>query len=313
MIGPRWSAPVVVAALLAVGCLLTSSPGPVAGSVGPCPGSTGVTVVVDYHALGGGVVVRCAPGSPESGFKALQAAGFELVEVQNVPGFLCRIDGRPSAAQDPCLNTPPATAYWSYWHADRGGSWITGQQGGKTRTPPPGSVDGWSFSDDGTPGGAAPPPGVAPPLAPATPKPTAKPTPKLTARPSPVATQAPTAGPTAAPASGAPTPRPTVSPTADPSSHASHLAVAGPSAPTAPGVTLPPSGASPAASASGMAGAAAAAISAASATVEPVGTAATTTTANGGPPLGTWLGLGLVALVVVVGWSRRPSRPGGDG
>jgi hypothetical protein len=306
----RWSPPILVAALLAAGTLLVSGPGPVAGSDGPCPGTTGVTVVVDYHALGGGVVVRCAPGSPATGFKALQAAGFDLVEVQNVPGFLCRIDGKPGAAQDPCLNTPPGSAYWSYWHAERGGSWVTNQQGGKTRKPPPGSVDGWSFSDDGSPGGAAPPPGIAPPAAPATPKPTAKPTPKPTARPTPAAsaTPAPTPKPTTDPA----TPRPTAEPDPDPAPSRSDVAVASTSTSSTspPGSTLPPTGAPPPA---GEPGGTPAAVPAASSSAEPAGAAPAATTSGGGPPFGTLLGLGLVALIVVLGWSRRPSRRGGDG
>ncbi len=308
MIGRRWSAPILVAALLAAGSLLASSPGPVAGSDGPCPGTTGVTVVVDYHALGGGVVVRCAPGSPASGFKALQAAGFDLVEVQNVPGFLCRIDGKPNASQDPCLNTPPASAYWSYWHADRGGSWVTSQQGGKTRKPPPGSVDGWSFTDDGSPGGASPPPGIAPPAEPATPKPTAKPTPKPTAKPT--ATAAPTPAPTPKPTAGVATPRPTAQPTPVPSPTASDVALATSSSTSSPGVTLPPSAASPVTTDPDRKPAA---VPAASASPPPVGAAPTTTSGGSGPPLGTLLGLGLVAAIAVLGWSRRPSRRGGDG
>lgn len=307
MIGRRWSAPILVAALLATGTLLASGPGPVAGSDGPCPGTTGVTVVVDYHALGGGVVVRCAPGSPASGFKALQAAGFDLVEVQNVPGFLCRIDGKPNAAQDACRNTPPASAYWSYWHADRGGSWVASQQGGKTRKPPPGSVDGWSFTDDGSPGGASPPPGIAPPAEPATPKPTAKPTPKPT--PKPTATAAPTPAPTPKPTPGAATARPTAQPTAVPSPTASDVAVATAGSTSSPGTTLPPSAASPVA---GDPGGTPAAIPAASASPSPVD-AAPSATSGGGSPIGTLVGLGLVAVVVVLGWSRRSSRRGVDG
>ncbi len=307
MTGHRWLAPSVVAAVLAVGSLLVSSPGPVVGSDGPCPGTTGVTVVVDYHALGGGVVVRCAPGSPATGFKALQAAGFDLVEVQNVPGFLCRIDDKPSAAQEPCLNTPPANAYWSYWHADRGGSWAVSQQGGKTRKPPPGSVDGWSF-------GATPKPGIDPPAAPATPEPTAKPTPKPTPRP----TAKPTAGPTST-ASPAPTPRPTADATATarpttaesspPGPTPSPSGAAGATSSASPGTTLPASGATPAAS---PPDGTPPAIPEASASAAP-GAGAPEPTSAGGPPFGTLVGLAIVGLVIVVGWSRRPSRRAGDG
>ena len=188
----------LLAAILAVGFLLVPGPPPAAGFAGPCPGTTGVTVVVDYQGLGGGVVVQCAGGSPATGFKALIAAGFDIEEVRNVPGFLCRIDGSPGLDRDPCINTPPASAYWSYWHAARGGAWSSSQEGGKTRTPPVGSVDGWSFSDDGSPGEASPP-RIDPPAARTTPKPaTLTPTPATTPKPA-IATPKP-ATPNATPA-----------------------------------------------------------------------------------------------------------------
>ncbi len=205
MIGRPWRSPVLLAAILAVGWLLAPGPPPAAGSDGPCPGTTGVTVVVDYQALGGGLVVRCAVGSPATGFpvtgfKALIAAGFLIVEVQNVPGFLCRIDGSPGLDRDACINTPPASSYWSYWHAARGGAWSSSQEGGKTRQPTVGSVEGWSFSDDGSPG-AASPPRIDPPAQSATPKPvTPKPVTPKPATPPPAATLPPaaSAAPTAA-------------------------------------------------------------------------------------------------------------------
>ncbi len=123
-----------------------------------CPDlETGVTVVVDFRAAGGAIEVGCAPGAPSSGFAALQAAGFTTTEVQGLPGFLCKIDGLP--AEEDCAATPPADAYWSYWSAERGGSWSYSIAGGVARTPTPGTVDGWSF-------GAATAPGMNPPDAP---------------------------------------------------------------------------------------------------------------------------------------------------
>ena len=281
------------AAILAVGFLLVPGPPPVAGSDGPCPGTTGVTVVVDYQALGGGVMVHCAAGSPATGFKALIAAGFDVEEVRNVPGFLCRIDGSPGLGRDPCINTPPAGAYWSYWHAARGGSWSSSQEGGKTRTPPVGSVDGWSFSDDGSPGDASPP-RIDPPAATATPKPVtpkpvtpkpASPTPAVTARP--IATHAPSDVP-AAPTTAAPTPSPTTTvPTPSPSS----TSVTASSADSTP-----------------LAGSA----------VQPAGSAGPGGTSAGGdgPPLGTLVGAGLVVLVAagaLLAGARRSKGVHGDG
>lgn len=133
--------------------LLVLPPATAAPTAGACSDSTGVTVVVDFASTGGGVQVRCAPAPVKNGFDALTRAGFSITNVSTQPGFLCRIDGKP--ADDPCNHTPSPSRYWSYWHAERGGAWIYSTSGG-SRTPPPGSVDGWAF-------GASDPPSTAPP------------------------------------------------------------------------------------------------------------------------------------------------------
>ena len=109
--------------------------------------------MVDFGTLPGGVQVVCVTGSVTSGFDALQRAGFTWTGTQRFPSLVCRIDGEPS--DDPCVTTPPANRYWSYWTAATpGGAWVYSDQGAGTRTPPPGSVDGWAFVDgcDRTPG-----------------------------------------------------------------------------------------------------------------------------------------------------------------
>ena len=128
---------------------------------GACSDAEGVTVVVDFGPLGGGVTVRCAPGAQASGLAALAAAGFAVEQPVSTPGFVCRIAGKPAPADESCIDTPPVTAYWSYWHADRGGSWQLSATGA-SRQPPQGSVDGWSFAKDAA-AGSPPPPSVAPP------------------------------------------------------------------------------------------------------------------------------------------------------
>ena len=273
----------LLAAILAVGFLLVPGPPPAAGFAGPCPGTTGVTVVVDYQGLGGGVVVQCAGGSPATGFKALIAAGFDIEEVRNVPGFLCRIDGSPGLARDPCINTPPASAYWSYWHAARGGAWSSSQEGGKTRTPPVGSVDGWSFSDDGSPGEASPP-RIDPPAARTTPKPAT-----LTPKP---ATPTPTPAATAT-SIATPTPDATATSIATPAASDTPATPANATASSADPTPFAGSGAQPGGS------------------VGPDGT----TAVSDGPPLGTLVGAGLVFLIAagaLVAGARRSRGVHGD-
>jgi hypothetical protein len=134
----------------------------VVGSEGACPSTDGVTVVVDFAGLGGGVHVRCAPGSPASGFDALDRAGIAYDTALRSGGFLCRIAGKP--ATDPCIDPSPASAHWSYWLAERGGSWCYSSLGAGNRRPPQGTVEGWSFVQ-GSGAADARPPAADPPAA----------------------------------------------------------------------------------------------------------------------------------------------------
>lgn len=140
----RCSRLVAAALLLCATVAVGASGAAAAWSDGACPTTDGVTVVVDFGELGGGVHVRCAPQPVTSGFDALRQAGIDYRTTVRHPGFLCRIAGRPEA--DPCVTTSPATAYWSYWLAPRGGQWCFANLGAGNRVPPPGSVEGWSFA-----------------------------------------------------------------------------------------------------------------------------------------------------------------------
>ena len=62
------------------------------------------------------------PGAATSPRRSSAGPGFSLTYVQRQPGFVCRINGAP--ASDPCVNTPPADAYWGLWWSDgKSGSW----------------------------------------------------------------------------------------------------------------------------------------------------------------------------------------------
>ena len=167
-----------------------SARSPARAPAGACPDRTGITVVVDKTAFGGGVEVRCAAQPVRSGFEALTKAGFSYSGTVRFPGLLCRIDGQP--ASDPCQGAPPPDAYWAYWHAERGGAW-TYSTAGAARTPPPGSVEGWAFGAKAAPGAAPPPPHPTTPPTPAAPAPTAPPATTPAGADSP--REAPDAGP----------------------------------------------------------------------------------------------------------------------
>ncbi len=114
----------------------------------------GVTVMVDFGVLGGGVQIRCVTQPVTSGFDALKKAGFTYSTSTRFPGLLCRINGQP---EDPCPNAPPSDRYWGYWTASSpGGAWTFSDLGAGNRTPSPGSVEGWAFDTgcDRKPGAA---------------------------------------------------------------------------------------------------------------------------------------------------------------
>lgn len=238
--------------LLLGAAVLTAVAGTAAGTVAltavpahaaSCESGEGVTVVVDFASLGGGTRTGCAAGDPASGIAALRGAGHEPTRAAQQPGyFVCRIDGKP--ASDPCQRASPANAYWSYWHAEPGGTWTFSNTGAADYDPKPGTVEGWAFGDGKPPSTpppreqSAPPPDPEPspsPKAqqPAAPKPAAEPTretePERSAAPAataevtepspavvlPTVTASAAASPSASP-SGRATPSPTESPSPAP-------------------------------------------------------------------------------------------------
>jgi hypothetical protein len=117
---------------LAAGAFLALAAGlgvPAAAQASTCATAHGVTVVVDFHQLGGGVQTACdGQGGGRTAATQLTDVGHVLTYAQRQPGFVCRVDGAPSS--DPCVNTSPADAFWSLWWSD-------------------GTSDTWSYSSAG--------------------------------------------------------------------------------------------------------------------------------------------------------------------
>ncbi|WP_028652443.1 hypothetical protein [Nocardioides halotolerans] len=157
MTGPKG----LVARLAVVLATATAGLGIVAGSPAPataaaCSGATGVTVVVDHGALGGGVDQVCVTSGGQDGASLFASAGFSLTYVQRQPGFVCRIDGQP--ASDPCVNTPPSNAYWGLWWSDgRSGSWSYSSLAAGALSIPSGGYVAFAWQT-----GSSNPPGVPP-------------------------------------------------------------------------------------------------------------------------------------------------------
>ena len=148
---------------------------------GACVDGNGVTVVVDFTDLGGGIEAGCALKDPATGRAALLAAGFVAADSQ--PGLLCAIDSKP----DPCPTTFQGS-FWSYWHSTSGGEWTSYQVGADTSNPASGELEGWRYNDGATG------PGIMPSAVADTLRPTQAATTAATAAP---------AAPAAAPGAGA--------------------------------------------------------------------------------------------------------------
>lgn len=155
------------------GAVATTTP----ASAASCTTSTGVTVVVDPHGLGGGVRAVCdAGGGGKYASTIFGEAGFPLTYVQREPGFVCRVDNQPSSTQQACVNTPPANAYWGLWWSNgTSGTWTYANYGvGAQKIPAGGSVAfSWNGSSTKSPPGTTPPARASSPA----PKPTPTPTP----------------------------------------------------------------------------------------------------------------------------------------
>ncbi|MFG3093033.1 hypothetical protein ACGGAI_36135 [Streptomyces antibioticus] len=122
--------------------------------MGRCTTTSGVVLAVDFSHWGGPVYRSCGT-TPTTGYELLNQGGWRTTGTgHDGPAFICRIGysghrgGKqyPTPAQDDCVLTPPASAYWSYWHADPGArDWSYSQLGAMLYRPKPGSVDLWIF------------------------------------------------------------------------------------------------------------------------------------------------------------------------
>jgi hypothetical protein len=167
----RLAAAVLTTAAAGLGLVVgTSAPATAAA----CSGATGVTVVVDHGALGGGVEVVCNPSAGGKASSLFTGSGFALTYVQRTPGFVCRIIGQP--ASDPCVNTPPTNAYWGlFWSDGKSGSWSYSSLGAGSLTVPDGGYVAFAWQT-----GSQNAPNVAPTPHPSNPPPAPTPTPTPT-------------------------------------------------------------------------------------------------------------------------------------
>jgi len=250
-VAPGFARAAAVLALLAAlaGGGVTVGAAPAAATAQPmaaCTTTSGVVLAVDFSRWGGPLLRSCGT-TPTTGYALLNQGGWATTGTQHDgPAFICRIGyagyqgGKqyPTAKNEACVLTPPATAYWSYWHADAGkNTWSYSQLGAMSYHPEPGSVDLWTFGATDV-GGTKGRPTLSPDTVRAhnaapgggKPSPPARPKPPATTAPHPAATVTATREP--APEVTATTPKAT--PTPSPS--ATVAATTAPAGTSAPGV-----------------------------------------------------------------------------
>ena len=130
-----------------------------AARAGACSGSDGVTAIVDFNELGGGVTAACDPGGGgKAASQLFPDVGYPLTYAQEGSGFVCRVSGEP--AEDPCVRTPPATASWSLWWSDgKSEKWVYSSDGVGSLTVPDGGYVALAWHQGS---GSASPPDVVP-------------------------------------------------------------------------------------------------------------------------------------------------------
>jgi hypothetical protein len=168
--GVAWPAGAVVASLLLT-ALTVLGAGPAAAAarpLGACTARSGVILAVDFGPWGGPLLRSC-DSTPTTGYAQLNEGGWRTTGTEHDgPGYICRIgyggyqhDAQyPTTAQQPCVQTPPANAYWAFWEAGPGQtSWTYSQYGAAGYHPLPGSISLWVFGGTnlgGTSGSAVP-------------------------------------------------------------------------------------------------------------------------------------------------------------
>jgi hypothetical protein len=184
------------AARLAAATFVVAAAGlvvPAPADAAMCSTASGVTVVVDFRQLGGGVPTFCdSGGAGENAEQQFADAGFSLTLVDE-EDFVCRIDDKPVTD---CSRTPPANAYWSLWWSDgKSGTWLFSSEGIGSLTVPEGGYVALSWQG----GSGKAPPRLVPRAHPApSPSPSSSPThvPSAPAGPPTTSPAAPSSGPT---------------------------------------------------------------------------------------------------------------------
>lgn len=160
-------APLLGVALTSVAATLGLGAAPAAAT---CATASGVSVLVDFDGLGGGLETSCVSNGGGQSAAELSEVEHDLTRVTQFPGAVCRVDGLPADVD--CSRMPPSDAFWGLFWSDGSGGWVFSSEGVDSLDVPAGGSVGWAWQTGGEPKEY---PGVEPPQH-ASPSPSPEPT-----------------------------------------------------------------------------------------------------------------------------------------
>jgi hypothetical protein len=115
----------------------------------PSDSTSGVSEFIDF---GPGKKIKsfCAFNFSGTGWDLLTSTAKVVGTSEYPTGFVCRIDGWPTAAMQDCKNTPTyAEGSWAYFLSNEDRSWSFSGTGATTHHPACGSSEAWVWVEAG--------------------------------------------------------------------------------------------------------------------------------------------------------------------
>lgn len=129
---------------------------PAPAAAAACSSASGISVVVDFKELGGGVTAGCDGDAGGPASQNFADAGYQLSYSQapGMNGFVCKVQDKPDDGD--CAQTD---SFWSLWWSDgKSGDWVFSSRGVGGLTVPEGGYVAFAWHQGG--GGAQPPAAV---------------------------------------------------------------------------------------------------------------------------------------------------------
>jgi hypothetical protein len=141
-------------ALVAVGGLWSTAQ-PDATKSGSSIGKR-VTLVIDFGAASG-IQTRVQElddvSQDATGWSLFETAGVSAEGTSDFPtGFVCRLEGWPTRADQDCADTPKySEGHWAYYvtSSEIGPGWLLSGRGAATQVPECGGFEGWTWVEAG--------------------------------------------------------------------------------------------------------------------------------------------------------------------